>query len=248
MVVFFAFISKAYSLDNINQLSISNFDDVYRFYEKFDPVKSQFDTTQQYKEKTDWWNKIGKNDILLKGNPPPGSLPKYDADNKTLDYFVEITPYFYICFKGVSAGPLNLNSIMLSYQSERSTYIGENSFGVKKEVEQSLVEETSIIITNIKKIKLQQRSKYSKAINIKLKNIESNLARKSILSFGLIYKCLIKASPCSGRLTAETYSRLKPTMEKPIDIKSHDRGIYVFLKSVIIYDKETGNVLGVLDL
>jgi hypothetical protein len=240
--------TRAYSFENINQIPISKFEDIYTFYSKYEPKKNQFETTQKYKEKIEWWNKIDKSNLFFSGMSPIGVLPKYNADKKDLDYYVPISNFHQICFKGVSNGVFNLNSARLSYESERSTYTGENAYGVKKEVNLSMVEEESIIITNISKIKLYSDSKYSKSILLKLKNIDSDVALKSIVDFKIVYKCDIKYSPCNQQITDESYSRVKPTLESPTDIKSHGKGIYIVLKSIYVYNKNTGEILASIDL
>lgn len=150
----------------------------------------------------------------------------YDADSETLT---------------ASADVMKIDSrwgLCLQKSLKRDDYVGENHFGVKKEILVLKTTECGVLFDE----RDTKGFEYSSKFVWRLNDVTPEKAKEIRDDLGAICVCKLRYQDRSVALGSD-YSRSKPTMDLPLDSESFDFAVSVTQPEFWLYNVKTGEIL-----
>jgi hypothetical protein len=216
---------------------------VYRKVENAVPLKGEFETTEQYKERL---KNVPLNDLYaFKIEPSRAVAFFYDANKQTMDMMIETRPVTIIDptvkydtdHRPVMVAGITINS----GAATTSSYTGQNAYGATREVTKSVGADFGIAIEKLPETMIGSSPLAAYGMSSISLSFSITPERAKIMKakLGVLFICTLK-SPF--RLSFDR-SVTRPTFSDPVDALILHNTLYTALKGIWIYNTESGEVV-----
>lgn len=215
--------------------------------------KDEFETTAKFKERITnpenvkfAGNLTAADTLVFVYEPSPndygfinGLLVEYDADKEVLNATINtnrVSAYIDVATTNIKKLDFSATTVKSQTMKSEGIYVGENTFGVKRNIEKFRGNTFSLAIANIKDFNEADVSKSltSLRIQLKLAPAEARLVKNNLS----VVFITILINPYYGISSTE----IKPTVDNPKDIKAYDKFLIGNVSEIWLFNRADGTI------
>ncbi len=168
-----------------------------------------------------------------------GLLVEYDADKEVLNATINtdrVSAYIDVSTTNIKKLDFSATTVKSQTMKSEGIYVGENTFGVKRDIEKFRGNTFSLAIANIKDFNEADVSKplTSLRIQLKLAPAEARIVKNN-LSVVFVTRLI---NPYYGISSTE----IKPTIDNPKDIKAYDKFLIGNVSEIWLFNRADGTI------